>query len=96
MPMTTITALLLKLTLAAAYGPGVDTSDPHFLADQGDGSEYADCGTLTAAPVEIVRIPILRAAPVEIVRIPILRAAPVEIVRIPIEHTPEARLARAR
>jgi hypothetical protein len=65
--MMTMTAWLLKLALAAAPGP----AETHDIS----------CGRaeepIQAAPVEIVRVPILRAARVEIVRVPIERATSV-------------------
>jgi hypothetical protein len=79
--MITMTALLLKLTLVTAP---VASTNLEFPEATESGSEYASV-PLIAAPVEIVRIPMLVAAPVEIVRVPILRAAPVEIVRLPLD-----------
>jgi hypothetical protein len=81
--MTTMMALLLKLTLATADGTAADS--PNLHSEAYEGSEY-DTAPLVAAPVEIVRV--LVAAPVEIVRVPMLKAAPVEIVRVPVEHAP--------
>jgi hypothetical protein len=77
-----LTALFLKLTLATATNGIADA--PVLYADEDDSDHET---ALVAAPVEIVRIPMLVAAPVEIVRIPRLVAAPVEIVRVPIEST---------
>jgi hypothetical protein len=93
--MMTMTALLLNLVLAAAGGAGAHKPDLSFPEADESGSEYAESAPLVAAPVEIVRVPLLVAAPVEIVRVPLVRAAPVEIVRVPIEHTP-ALASRAR
>jgi hypothetical protein len=83
--MTTMMALLLKLTLVTADGTAAE--QPNLQSEAyDDGSEYTDSKPLVAAPVEIVRV--LVAAPVEIVRVPMLKAAPVEIVRVPVEHAP--------
>jgi hypothetical protein len=73
--MTTMTALLLKFVLATAPVAGSDTPDLALPDADETTSDYAESAPLIAAPVEIVRIPMMIAAPVEIVRIPLERAA---------------------
>ena len=64
--LMTMTALLVKLALMSALGAGADA--PNLSPDAAANG---------AGPI---------AAPVEIVRVPMLRAAPVEIARVPLQH----------